>query len=286
MSMAPSIELLTFFQLPKISPAFLNWKRQDQLLLSWIILTLIEGIHAQIVGLTTSQESDPITLNAPYGMLLSQEIRLSDQHYMLDIGSPSANLATTQNNSRRGRGSQFLNRGRGGHVPLQCRKQLNHAFQPDLGVNLNAFYAAHSNINDAWYPDSGASNHITADLSNLSLHSKYTGPAQINIGNGTGLSIKNIGSSKLITNSYICSSQYSTFNQFTKDNDIVFEFHPAYFVVKDRSTGRALLPTKDGLYQLEVAKKRNNKSTSSAFLGEKRNDIIDWAIQQYAQLGE
>ncbi|ERN20602.1 hypothetical protein AMTR_s00070p00098410, partial [Amborella trichopoda] len=195
MSMAPSIELLTFFQLPKISPAFLNWKRQDQLLLSWIILTLIEGIHAQIVGLTTSQEvwtalersffesltstynatatpiadhqegiladyfkqaknivdhhtavgkpvsnddlilhilgelppsiirfrpmttkSDPITLNAPYGMLLSQEIRLSDQHYMLDIGSPSANLATTQNNSRRGRGSQFLNRGRGGHV--------------------------------------------------------------------------------------------------------------------------------------------------------------------------
>ncbi|KAL4182968.1 hypothetical protein AMTRI_Chr11g152880 [Amborella trichopoda] len=259
---------------PKISHAFLNWKRQDQLLFSWIISTLIEGVHAQIMGLTTSQRMsittkfDPINLNDLYGMLLSQDIQLSDQHGMLDIGSPSANLATTPNyNSRRGCGSQFANHGHSGRRRgrgqgygqqqnnnshfgnqqgnhLQCRQCFNHAFQPDSGVNLNA------------------------------LH--------IKIGNGTSLSIKNIGSSKLIKNNAtfafhnilhmpsICHHLLSV-NQFTKDNDVVLEIHPSHFVVKDRSTGRGLLhrPTKDGLYQLEVAKKRNNKSTGSTFFGEK-----------------
>ncbi|ERN16209.1 hypothetical protein AMTR_s00030p00245640 [Amborella trichopoda] len=190
---------------PKISHAFLNWKRQDQLLLSWIISTLIEGVHAQIMGLTTSQRMsittkfDPINLNDLYGMLLSQDIQLSDQHGMLDIGSPSANLATTPNyNSRRGCGSQFANHGHSG------RRRGR--------------------------------------------------------GQGYGQQQNN--------NSHFGNQQV---NQFTKDNDVVLEIHPSHFVVKDRSTGRGLLhrPTKDGLYQLEVAKKRNNKSTGSTFFGEK-----------------
>ncbi|KAL4205310.1 hypothetical protein AMTRI_Chr01g136650 [Amborella trichopoda] len=150
-----------------MSPAFLNRKRQDQPVLSWIISSLAEGIHAQI--------SDSITLKDLHGILQRQEIRLSDQHGMLYIGSSSANLATTQNNSR------VCNPV--GHSALQCRHRFNHSFQPDLDVNLNAFHAAHSTIDDAWYPDSGMSNHIT-----------------IKIGNGTSLCIKNIGSSKLTTN--------------------------------------------------------------------------------------
>ncbi|ERN08130.1 hypothetical protein AMTR_s00018p00086050 [Amborella trichopoda] len=49
-------------------------------------------------------------LNDLYGMLLSQEIQLSNQHaIMLDIGSPWVNLATQE-----GGGSQFPNRGHGG----------------------------------------------------------------------------------------------------------------------------------------------------------------------------
>ncbi|KAL4182972.1 hypothetical protein AMTRI_Chr11g95830 [Amborella trichopoda] len=110
---------------------------------------------------------------------------------MLDIGSPSANLATTPNyNSRRGCRSQFLNRGhdghgRGrsqgygqqqnnnshfgnqqgnrpritcqvcncvGHSVLQCRQCFNHAFQPNSGVNLNAFHADHSSIHTQELP--------------------------------------------------------------------------------------------------------------------------------------
>ncbi|KAL4197061.1 hypothetical protein AMTRI_Chr04g249360 [Amborella trichopoda] len=264
---------------PKISHTFLNWKRQDQLLFSWIILALTDGIHAQIVGLTTSQETstttkfDPITHNNLYGMLLSQEIRHSDQHDMLDIGSPLVNLATTLNyNSRRRRGSHGQQQNNNshfgnqqgnyprmscqlcnhvGHSALQCRQYFNKAFQLELDVNTNAFHATPSSINDAWYPDSEASNHITDKLSNLSLHSEYAGPEQIKIGNRTSLSIKNISSSNLITNNATFAlrnilhvpSIYRNLllvKQLTKDDDVVFEFHPSHLVVNNRSMGRAI----------------------------------------------
>jgi len=41
--------------------------------------------------------------------------------------------------------------------------------------------------------DSGATNHLTADLNNLSMHSIYTGNDQVKVGDGTGLSIHHLG---------------------------------------------------------------------------------------------
>ncbi|GLT49044.1 hypothetical protein SLA2020_226280 [Shorea laevis] len=35
--------------------------------------------------------------------------------------------------------------------------------------------------------DSGANHHVTTDLANLALHSEYTGPEELQIGDGTGL---------------------------------------------------------------------------------------------------
>ncbi|GAV68770.1 UBN2 domain-containing protein, partial [Cephalotus follicularis] len=37
------------------NPDFLPWYKQDQLLLSWILSSLTESVHAQVVGLTTSR---------------------------------------------------------------------------------------------------------------------------------------------------------------------------------------------------------------------------------------
>lgn len=50
-------------------------------------------------------------------------------------------------------------------------------------------------IDTAWYLDSGATDHLTADLNNLSLKSEYQGPDQLKIGNGSVLPITHIGSS-------------------------------------------------------------------------------------------
>lgn len=48
-----------------------------------------------------------------------------------------------------------------------------------------------------WLLDSGASHHVTSDLSNLSLHAPYNGSDDIMIGDGTGLLITHTGSISL-----------------------------------------------------------------------------------------
>jgi hypothetical protein len=55
-------------------------------------------------------------------------------------------------------------------------------------------------VDQNWYPDSRASHHITSDLANLNLKAKeYGGFDQIRVGNGTGLSIKHIGTAQIST---------------------------------------------------------------------------------------
>ena len=45
-----------------------------------------------------------------------------------------------------------------------------------------------------WYPDSGATNHCTADVENLSNKVDYQGKEKIYMGNGAGLNIHSTGS--------------------------------------------------------------------------------------------
>ena len=45
----------------------------------------------------------------------------------------------------------------------------------------------------AWYPDSGATHHITPDPSLLNFQMPYTGSDQMHIGNGKGLKILSSG---------------------------------------------------------------------------------------------
>ena len=42
------------------------------------------------------------------------------------------------------------------------------------------------------YPDSGASNHVTANANNMVEHTPYYGNEQVRVGNGIRLSIKHI----------------------------------------------------------------------------------------------
>jgi gag-polypeptide of LTR copia-type len=48
--------------------------------------------------------------------------------------------------------------------------------------------------NSSWLLDSGANNHVTTDLNNLSSFFEYTGPDKLFTGNGKGLTITHIGS--------------------------------------------------------------------------------------------
>ena len=53
--------------------------------------------------------------------------------------------------------------------------------------------------NSLWFVDFGATNHITSNLNNLSLHAPYNGGDKVAIGNGKTLPISHVGYNNLYT---------------------------------------------------------------------------------------
>lgn len=117
---------------------------------------------------------------------------------------------------------------------------------PDLNKDTN------------WYPDSGASNHVTNEFGNLTTGAEYFGGNKVHVGNGMGLDVHHIGYS-LLKSSFSSSNIFLLKNllhvpqitknlisvsQFAKDNAIFFEFHPFDCFVKDLKTGQTLITGK------------------------------------------
>uniref|UniRef100_A0A803PZP0 Reverse transcriptase Ty1/copia-type domain-containing protein n=1 Tax=Cannabis sativa TaxID=3483 RepID=A0A803PZP0_CANSA len=68
-------------------------------------------------------------------------------------------------------------------------------------TNHNAFIANPEVLeSDAWFADSGASNHITSDVAALSQKQPYGGKEKVIVGDGSKLSISHVGSGNLDTN--------------------------------------------------------------------------------------
>ena len=106
--------------------------------------------------------------------------------------------------------------------------------------------------------DSAATNHVTSDLHNLSLHSPYDGPNSILIGDGTSLRISHFGSTTLspftITNVLCVPSiqkNLVSMSQFCKQHLTFIEFFPSYFSMKDLHMGQTLFqcPNKNDIYE-------------------------------------
>nr|XP_009757350.1 PREDICTED: uncharacterized protein LOC104210211 [Nicotiana sylvestris] len=70
------------------------------------------------------------------------------------------------------------------HTALECRNRFNHSYVPN---SLPKSFAA-MNLEEVqpsiWYPDSGASAHMTNNQSLLSSPSTYIGSSQVMVGNG------------------------------------------------------------------------------------------------------
>jgi hypothetical protein len=123
-------------------------------------------------------------------------------------------------------------------------------------------------------------------LANLNIKAEdYMGTDQIRIGDGKGLSINHIGTTRLFTpHSQIdlfdilhvphISKNLISVHKFTKDTNTFFEFHPSYFLLKDRRTGKLLLHglNKHRLYQFFPYA---NKTPHYAMVGE-RASTFQW----------
>ena len=118
---------------------------------------------------------------------------------------------------------------------------------------MTAMKASPGYVNNTyWYPDSGATNHVTSDLNNLTFGIECHGYNKIHMGNGEGLNISHIGHSVfssrvLYLKNLLCVSLITknliSVSQFSKDNNVFFEFHHDSCFVKDRVTRNIRTPT-------------------------------------------
>uniref|UniRef100_A0A2N9HY12 Reverse transcriptase Ty1/copia-type domain-containing protein n=1 Tax=Fagus sylvatica TaxID=28930 RepID=A0A2N9HY12_FAGSY len=95
---------------------------------------------------------------------------------------------------------------------------------------------------DQWYADFGATHHLTADLANLNVRAdEYQGQDNIRVGNGTGLPIKHVGTTHVLSPS-------SSFQL----ND-------------DQATRRTLVhgPSRNGLYPFPFFIKKHHQSNKN-----------------------
>nr|GEV02099.1 hypothetical protein [Tanacetum cinerariifolium] len=126
--------------------------------------------------------------------------------------------------------------------------------------------------------DTGANSHVTPDLEAMDNSEAYYGDDALHVGNGKGLPILHIGSSKVYSPQKTfsfknilrvpeISHNLLSVQKFYHDNDVFFEFHTSYFVVKDESTHTILLTglNKHGLYTITLPQLKSiNKVSFSA----------------------
>jgi hypothetical protein len=284
---------------------------------------LLAGLGSDYDSLVTSVQTqiNPISLEDIYGHLLSHELRLSHNQPSVDLSVASAHFVHKGSSHRGGRGGRSTSsfrgrsgfhsqrgRGRGrshfspasnrpvcqvcnkpGHVALQCYHRFDNTYQFDNSPQMQALLATPQQTQDSnWYPDSGATHHVTSDLANLNLHAdEYHGSEQIRVGNGKSLPIKHIGTTQLSTptttfrlNNVLhvpdISNNLLSVHKFTNDTNTFMEFHPSLFRVKDLASRRLLLqgPSKHGLYPFPPL---SNKRSffPRALIGE-RTSFTNW----------
>ena len=123
--------------------------------------------------------------------------------------------------------------------------------------------SATSSSSPVWITDTGATNHMTVDLSNLSLSSPYPAEDTVHTANGEGLSVSHVGSAIIPTyakplhlKSVLCVPKLTQNLLFVHrvclDNNCRVIFYAFFFWIQDIAIGRILYKglCSNGLYPL------------------------------------
>jgi histone deacetylase 1/2 len=161
---------------------------------------------------------------------------------------------------------------------------FNPYSRPTAHLALPQYYHSFPDPNTAssssWYPDSGASHHLTYNPNNLAYRIPYQGQDQVMMGNGQGVKINSSGHSIFISpnNPNVklkltdllhvpnISKNLLSVSKFAQDNNVIFEFHPYKCYVKSQDSKQVLLEgtvSIDGLYQFKPFHFLNNTDAKS-----------------------
>ena len=126
--------------------------------------------------------------------------------------------------------------------------------------------AHYQHTDNEWHPNTGATHHLTNDVDNIHLqHGDYGSPNHIQVANGACLKIVQSGTSILSSssNSFVLNQillvpdikkNLLSVQRFCLDNNVFFEFHASFFLVKDY-LGNILYrgPLSNGLYNFSTS---------------------------------
>ena len=248
---------------------------------------------------STSSLLDSLTFDDVVSNLQTYESHLlkqAEEHKPAEF-APCANFTQSQNqdphNNRGGRSNRGQGRNQGknqpccqlcfkyGHRAINFYERFNKDFvEPQWNLrNQNSNSRASSSNPQAnmvttainpppqgvtWYPDSGASHHITPNLSDIQDPSVYSGPGQLYVGNGQGMQITHTGKAYLHNQNNIfklkdvlpvplITKNLLSIHKFALDKNVFIEFHAFFCLVKDNKTGEVVMRDthKDGLYILK-----------------------------------
>jgi hypothetical protein len=121
-------------------------------------------------------------------------------------------------------------------------------------------------VDNDWYADSGATDHITSELDKLVVRDKYNGTEKVHTASGAGMEISHTGNSFIHTSTRtleLCNvlhipkatKNLMSIHRFVMDNNIFFEIHPWFFLIKDQDTRSILLRgrCRDGMYPIPAS---------------------------------
>jgi hypothetical protein len=262
-------------------------KLDDEELSSYILAGLDSEYNSLVSSIAARVE--PISLGELCSQLLSFETRLElqSQGTRGSFQSSANNAMRGRGGFTRGRGgrgprgcgSNSGGRGRGdssykarnkfppcqlcgrtNHAVFKCYKWFDLMFMgEEKSVNTAHSYGVDSN----WYANYGATDHVTGDLEKLAMKEPYNGNDQIYTASDLGMHIKHIGKFVIPTPYrdldlhrvlYVphASKNLASIHHITSDNNIFFELHPGFFLIKDRELRKTILHDRyrGGLYPL------------------------------------
>uniref|UniRef100_A0A2N9FYY6 Uncharacterized protein n=1 Tax=Fagus sylvatica TaxID=28930 RepID=A0A2N9FYY6_FAGSY len=159
-----------------------------------MISFLLAGLGSDYDSFVTSVNTrvEPLSLEDLYGHLLAHELRMIQNQPSVDLSVAVANYAQKGSSNRGGRGNRFPTTHPAGYTSSPGHR-TNHGRGLGRGHSSNSsrpmcqalLATPQPQYDNNWYSDTGASHHLTSDLSNLNMHAdEYTGTEQIRVGSG------------------------------------------------------------------------------------------------------
>ncbi|GKD49723.1 probable LRR receptor-like serine/threonine-protein kinase, partial [Tanacetum coccineum] len=231
-----------------------------------LVMLVVSGLHEEYNGLKTTitARQSPTAFRELHALLSDHDYMLGKTRTPIASYGPQAFYGARPSNNNRMYGT--CNRCGIGHIPSQCPNRDPSTIRTRPSANFANTRAQSSNASTNWYSHIRATSHVTPDLEAMDNSEAYYGDDALHVGNGKGLPILHIGSSKVYSPQkafslknilYVPEISHNLLSVqiFCHDNDGFFEFHTSYFVVKDESTHTTLLtgPSKHGLYTITLS---------------------------------